>query len=179
METRHFKDLAVAIVVIILIVFLFKAVSVARTVIDVPDQSPYKDLALDQELIDQIQSIEDSITDRKSFVFTVTRDPLEQNIVVRTQVDLEEEWRREIEAMMRLAATYIDEHGNKRAAIAYQGKTELYGIGDYINDNRVVHIESGLIRLAQNGIEQDLEVKPIPPKPRQIREDKRQDQYLW
>ena len=179
METRHFKDLAIAIVVIILIVFLFKAVSIVRTVTDVPGQSVYKDLALDQELIDQIQSIEESITDRKSFVFTVTRDPLEQNIVVRTRVDLEQEWRRQIEAMMRLAATYIDEQCNKRAAIAYEGKTELYGLGDYINNNRVVNIESGRITLAQNGVEQDLEVKPIPPKPVQIQEERRQDQYIW
>lgn len=179
METRHFKDLAIAIVVIILIVLAVKTYSVIRTVINVPEDSIYKDLALDTQLLDQIQQIEESIEDRKEFVFTVTRDPLEQNIVVRTRVDLELEWRRKIESMMRLAATYIDEHDNRKAAIAYRGKIELYEIGDYIDNNRIVNIDSGKITLAQNGREQILEVKPIPPKPAMIDDRVKQQEYIW
>lgn len=179
METRHFKDLAVAIVVIILAVLLFKSVSVVRTVIEVPEESIYKYLALDEQLLDQIQSIEDSISDRKEFTFTVTRDPLEQNLIVRTRVDIEQEWRRMIESMMRLAATYIDEAGNRRAAIDYKGKMELYSVGDYINNNRITNIDSGKITLAQNGREQVLEVKRIPPKPAQIDDRVQREEYIW
>ncbi len=181
METRHIKDLTVGVLVIILIAFVFQMVSVIRTVNDVPEESIYKDLAIDQQLLEQIQQIEDSITDRKGFIFTVTRDPLEQNIVVSTRVDLELEWRRKVESMMRLAATYIDEQGNRRASIAYRGKMELYDVGDYIEDNRIVSIESGTITLAQNGREQILEVKPIPPKPAQIDTERRdrREEYVW
>lgn len=182
METRHIKDLTVALIVIILIAFLIHMVGIIRNVTDVPAQSIYKDLAIDEELLDQIQQIEESITDRKDFVFTVTRDPLEQNIVVRTQVDLEEEWRKEVEAMMRLAATYIDERGNRLASIDYQGEINLYGIGDYINNNEVISIDSGKVVLAHNDLEQILEVKPIPPKPVAIDRDRRrreEREYIW
>jgi len=179
METRHIKDLTVGIVVIILIAFAFKMATVIRTVSDVPTESIYKDLAIDSQLLDQINQIEDSIADRKGFIFTVTRDPLEQNLIVRTRVDLELDWRRKIEAMMRLAATYIDEQGNRKAAIAYRGKTVLYGIGDYIDNNRIVNIDSGKITLARNGVEQILEVKPIPPKPAMIDEKVKREEYIW
>jgi len=179
MEARHIKDLTVGIVVILLIAFVFKMVSVIRTVSDVPKESIYKDLAIDSQLLDQINQIEDSITDRKGFVFTVVRDPLEQNLIVRTKVDLEQDWRRKIEAMMRLAATYIDEQGNKKAAIAYRGQTVLYGIGDYIDNNRVVEIDNGKITLARNGVEQVLEVKPIPPKPAMIDDRVKTEEYIW
>jgi translation elongation factor EF-Ts len=180
METRHFKDITVAVIVIVLFAFLLKSVSVVRTTEEVPSQSIHRDMAIDQDLLAQIQQIEESISDRKEFLFTVTRDPLEQNLIVRTRVDLEQEWRKKVEEMIRLAATYIDEHGNKKAAIAYQGKTNVYTVGDYIEQNRIAEIETGRITLVHQGIEQVLELKPIPPKPAQIDDRARRTQeYIW
>ena len=180
METRHFKDITVAIIVIVLVAFLFKAVNVIRTAEAVPSESIHRDMAIDAELLSRIQQIEESISDRKGFLFTVTRDPLEQNLIVRTRVDLELEWRQKVEAMIRLAATYIDEHGNRKAAIAYRGKTEVYAVGDYIDQNRIAQIETGRITLVHRGVEQTLELKPIPPKPAQIDDRSRRTQeYIW
>lgn len=179
METRHLKDFSVAVVVIILFVFLLKTINVGRSVQEVPAESRYKDMAIDQQLLEQIQQIEHSIRDRMDFIFTVTRDPLEQNLIVRTRVDLEQEWRRKVEAMIRLAATYIDERGQKKAAIAYRGKTELYGIGDYIEQNQIIDIDTGRITLLYRGREQSLEITPIPPKPVQIDQRARTQEYIW
>ena len=179
METRHLKDFTVAVVVIILFVFFLKTVNVVNTVREVPTDSRYKDMAIDAQLLDQIQQIEHSIRDRMDFIFTVTRDPLEQNLIVRTRVDLEKEWRRQVEEMMRLAATYVDEDGNRRAAIAYQGKTRLYGVGDYIDRNRIVDIDVGTITLMYQGRQNVLELKPIPPRPAQIDDRTRTQEYIW
>ncbi len=181
MESRHIKDFAIAVAVIILFAFIIKAVNVANSAEEVPAESIYRDMALDQQLLGQIQQIEHSIRDRMDFIFTVTRDPLEQNLVVRTRVDLEEEWRKKVESMMRLAATYIDEEGNKMAAVAYQGKTRVYGVGDYIEDNRITDIDHGRLTLVHNGQTTELELKPIPPKPAQIDSRSRTgtQEYIW
>lgn len=181
METRHIKDFTLAVVVIILIAFLIHAIGIMRTSFEIPDESIYKDLAIDQQLLAQIQQIEESISDRMDFVFTVTRDPLEQNIVVRTQVDLEQEWREKVKSMIRLAATYVDDRGNRRASIDYQGEVKAYEIGDYIDNNRIESIVSGRVTLAYNGREQILEVEPIPSRPRRIERDRRdrQREYVW
>ncbi|MBW6515488.1 MAG: hypothetical protein K0B81_02590 [Candidatus Cloacimonetes bacterium] len=179
METRYIKDFTIAIIVIILFVFLLKTVNVVNTVQAVPVESRYKDMAIDAQLIDQIQQIEHSIRDRMDFLFTVTRDPLEQNLIVRTRIDLEQEWRRQVDAMIRLAATYIDENGNRRAAIAYGGETRLYAIGDSVNNNRIVDIDVGTVTLTYQGRESTLELKPIPPKPAQIDDRSRSQEYIW
>ncbi len=179
METRHLKDFSVAVIVIILFIFLLKTVSVVNTVQEIPVDSIHKDMAIDAQLLDQIQQIEYSIRDRMDFIFTVIRDPLEQNLIVRTRVDLEQEWRRKVEAMMRLAATYVDEYGNRKAAIAYRGKTELYAVGDYIEDNKIVDIDVGKITLLYQGHENILELKPIPPKPAKIDDRVRTQEYIW
>ena len=179
METRHIKDFTIAIIVIILFIFLLKALSVANNTHSIPVDSVYKDMAVDAQLLDQIEQIEHSIRDRMDFIFTVTRDPLEQNLIVRTRIDLEQEWRRQVEAMMRLAATYIDEHGNRKAAIAYQGQTNLYKIGDYINNNRIVDIDVGKITLMYQGRENTLEIQPLPPKPAMIDDRSQTQEYIW
>lgn len=179
METRYIKDFTIAVAVIILFVFLLKTVNVVNSAQVVPVDSIHKDMAIDAQLIDQIQQIEHSIRDRMDFVFTVTRDPLEQNLIVRTRVDLEQEWRRRVEEMIRLAATYIDEDGNRRAAIAYRGETRLYGVGDYIDNNRIVDIDVGKITLLYQGRQNTLELKPIPPKPAQIDDRSRTQEYIW
>lgn len=179
METRYIKDFTIAILVIILFVFLLKTVNVVNTAQAVPTDSIHKDMAIDAQLIEQIQQIEHSIRDRMDFRFTVTRDPLEQNLIVRTRVDLEQEWRRQVEAIIRLAATYVDEEGNRRAAIAYRGQTRLYAIGDYIDNNRIVDINVGNITLMYQGRESTLELKPIPPKPAQIDDRSRTQEYIW
>lgn len=179
METRHLKDFTVAIIVIILFAFVLKAVNVVNTAQAVPSQSIYEDMAIDEQLLDQIQQIEHSIRDRMDFVFTITRDPLEQNLIVRTRVDLEEEWRRKVEQMIRLAATYVDEFDNRHAAIAYQGEINLYNVGDYIENSLIVDIKAGEITLSYQGHENTLLLEPIPPKPAQIDDRTRTQEYIW
>ncbi len=179
METKYLKDFAVALAIIILFAFVLKAANVIKLVNEVPEDSIYKQMALDDQLLEQIQQIEESINDRKEFKFTVIKDPLEQNLIVRTRVDLELEWRKKVDAMMRLAATYIDEHGNKKAAIAYKGKTDIYGIGDQINSNRITDIQSGKITLTSQGRQSVLELKPLPPKPALIDERASKQEYIW
>ncbi|MCB5230531.1 MAG: hypothetical protein WCX83_00545 [Candidatus Cloacimonas sp.] len=179
MESRHLKDFTIGLVVIVLFAFAIRAYYFIKAEDNIPAESRYKEMALGGDLLAQIEQIEDSIRDRKDFSFTVTRDPLEQNLIVKTKVDLEQEWRRQVEAMMRLAATYIDDQGNSKAAIAFQGKTEVYGVGDVIDNSKITNIENGKLTLVKSGRQTVLELKPIPDKPTKLDTRSNVKEYIW
>ncbi len=102
MEEKYLKDLVIALIVILLIVLGVKCNSLYSKIKVVPVDSKYEKLALSDNLFNQIQNIEQSIQDRKEFVFTVKKDPLEQNLIGKTIKDLEKKWRQEVENMVRL-----------------------------------------------------------------------------
>lgn len=179
MEHKYIKDFAIALAVIAIFAFGVKIFNDYRNVEAIPIESRFKELALDQSLLEQIQQIEESIQDRKEFVFTVFHDPLEQNLIVRTRVDLEAEWRRKIESMMRLAATFVDEFGNRKASIAYRGAINIYGVGDRIDGKTILEIEQRRIKLRENGFTKELSVEPIPPRPVHLDDRTREQEYIW
>ncbi len=116
----------------------------------------------------KIQEIEESIQDRKDFQFTVTKDPLEQNLIVKTQRDLEKQWREEVESMVRLESTIVPQKGEKMASIAYQGKSRIYRVGDTFIKGKIEDIHLGEIIYSYQGLTKTLSVQKIPPKPKEI-----------
>ncbi len=182
MEEKYLKDFIIALIVILLIAFGVKNVSLYNQVEEVPEKSQYSDIALDQELLSEIRNIENSIQDRKDFVFTVQKDPLEQNLIVKTIQDLEQQWRQKIEDMVRLESTIIPEQGEKKAAIAYQGKTNIYTIGDNFAKGKITDIALGEITYVYNGRENKIKVQKLPEKPKAIQEknkSKKNREYNW
>jgi hypothetical protein len=148
-------------------------------------------MALSDQLLQKIQKIDSSIQDRKNFVFTVVKDPLEQNLIVKTQKDLEQQWREEVERMVRLAMTIIPLEGEKEAAIEYNGQTKLYKIGDKFDlgegfakgaQGEITDIRAGEISYTINGKSMDMHLKPIPPKPAKLKTDNKAKtirEYNW
>jgi hypothetical protein len=179
MESRHLKDFVIGLIVIVLFAFMVKVYYFIKNEEAIPQDSKYKEMSLGGDLLARIQQIEDSIRDRQDFKFTVTRDPLEQNLIVKTKVDLEQEWRRQVASMMRLAATYIDENGNGKAEIAYEGKTGIYSVGDTIGSSKITKIESGVLTLNNRGQSTVLELKPIPDKPTKLDTSSKVKEYIW
>lgn len=181
MEEKYLKDFVIAFVVILLIAFILKDASLLRKVEKVPSQSKYKDLALDDELLAQIKNIESSIQDRKDFTFTVQKDPLEQNLIVKTIKDLQAQWRYKIENMVRLESTIIPEIGEKRAAIAYKGVTRIYKKGDEFVKGKITDIKNGSVTYNYRGTEGTIKVKKLPEKPKEIQVNKQDKnrQYNW
>lgn len=182
MEEKYLKDLIIALIVILLIVFGVKCNSLYNDVKVVPHESKYKKLALSDNLFKQIQDIEQSIQDRKDFVFTVTKDPLEQNLIVKTIQDLEKQWRMEVENMVRLESTIVPEVGKKRAAISHKGQTILYTVGDDFFYGKIADIQEGKIVYTYKGTRNILEVQKLPDRPEAIQvesKDSNERKYNW
>ena len=148
---------------------------------EVPFESKFKKIALSEKLLKQIHNIERSIQDRKQFVFTVKKDPLEQNLIVKTQKDLEKQWREDVENMIRLQSTIIPDTGDYIASISHKGKTKMYTIGDTFSNRKIVDIQSGKVVYTYKGLTEELVVKKIPPKPVEIqtKKSKRKTEYNW
>jgi len=168
MEYRYLKDFALSLIVILLFVFAIKDYSIYKKVNAVPERSKYSDISVNEELMKQIQTIESSIEDRKMFSFNVPTDPLRQDPVIKDKMDRLQEWENMINNMVRLAATFIDEDGEKVAIIAYQGRSGLYHVGDVVAGRKIEDIRSGRVTYSIGGTRSDMTVQPIPPKPADI-----------
>jgi len=182
MEEKYLKDLVIALIVILLIVLGVKCNNLYSKIKVVPVDSKYEKLALSDNLFNQIQNIEQSIQDRKEFVFTVKKDPLEQNLIVKTIQDLEKQWRQEVENMVRLESTIVPEVGKKRAAISHKGKTELYTIGDDFKYGIIKDIRQGEIVYSYKGRDNILTLQKLPDKPEAIQDDSEistERKYNW
>jgi len=181
MEEKYIKDFVIALVVLLLLAFAIKDYYLYKTGDDVPDESIHKKIALSEGLLGKIENIEKSINDRKQFVFGVAKDPLEQNLIVKTQKDLEKQWREEVENMVRLESTIIPDNGDKLATVSYQGMTKNYKIGDDFVKGKVTDILFGEILYSYKGTTASLTTQKIPPKPVEIRSKKSKKirEYNW
>ncbi|MBN1327674.1 MAG: hypothetical protein JW996_06965 [Candidatus Cloacimonetes bacterium] len=181
MEDKYLKDFVIALIVIVVLAFGIKDYYIMQKVKTVPKESKYQVLTLSDELLTRIQNIENSIQDRKEFTFTVQKDPLEQNLIVRTKKDLEKQWREEVESMVRLQSTVIMENGDKIASIAYQGENNYYRVGDTFVFGIITDIKEGEILYNYKGRYGVLKVTKLPEKPREITEKStsKTREYNW
>jgi len=168
MENKYLKDFVIVVAVLMLLAFGLKIYYTYQQVNTIPQESKYKKLALSEKLLKQIQDIEASIKDRKSFIFSVEKDPLEQNLIVKTIKDLEKQWREEVGKMIRLESTIIPESGDRLASIAHNGESNTYKIGDEFMGRKIVSIGSGELGYTYRGTNGTLTVTELPPKPEAI-----------
>ncbi len=182
MEEKYIKDMVIALIVILLIVLGIKCNSLYSKTKAIPDESEYKKLALSEDLFNQIKNIEHSIQDRKEFVFSVQKDPLEQNLIVKTMQDLEKQWRLEVEKMVRLESTIVPEVGRKMAAISHKGNTKLYSIGDSFHYGKITDIRQREVVYLYKGKSNILTLQKLPEKPDAINNDvevSQERKYNW
>jgi predicted RND superfamily exporter protein len=178
MEHRHVKDLFW--VVVVLMALILGVINYRSFVKQnkIPMQSKYSKMALSEDLLQQIQQIETSISDRQSFQFLVRKDPLEQNLIVKTMVDLEKEWQAKVNSIMRLSATFVSD-GVQWASIEYKGDLKLYKVGDKIENRVITEIADGTLSYTFRGRKGQLKLAPIPEKPAAISENKNAKSYNW
>ena len=178
MEGRYIKDFTIAIVFIMIIVFGVKDVLWYQDVQTYPAK-PDAHVGISENLKDEIEQIESSIQDRKGFEFTVVKDPLEQNLIVKTIVDYEKQWRREVEAQVRLAGTYITADGAYLATIEHKGVRTDYRVGDRFEFGEITKIDKGKITYKQGGYSGVLELAPIPEKPAILQTEETSTELNW
>lgn len=179
MQDKYLKDFVIGLIVIMIIAFMFNDYRLFTKARAIPEQSKYSNIALDENLLSKIQSIETTINDRKMFTFTVTKDPLQQDLIVKTKVDLQNQWEDMVRSMMRLSATFTDSKGQKKAMIAFQGRDNLVGIGDVVGGRKIVDIQNQRVYFTENGYKGFLDIQKIPPKPVELDTQKQENQYNW
>ncbi|MDD3051304.1 MAG: hypothetical protein PHR06_09180, partial [Candidatus Cloacimonetes bacterium] len=103
----------------------------------------------------------------------------QQNLIVKTRVDLEMQWKKEIESIIRLAATFLV-NGETVASIDFKGENKLYRVGESIEGRKITEIGSGYMNYEYRGSKGKLTLQPIPEKPAAI-DVKQQDkkEYIW
>ncbi len=181
MQDKYLKDLVIGLTIIMLLVFIGNDYYTYNKAKDVPVQSKYANIALDANLLAKIQSIENSISDRKMFHFTVTKDPLQQDLIVKTKMDLQKQWEDTVRSMMRLSATFTDSKGRSKATIEYQGQNHYVGVGDVIpgTNKKITEIQNSRVYFVESGYKGMLDVQKIPPKPVELDEKKAENQHNW
>ncbi|HNZ33190.1 MAG TPA: hypothetical protein P5518_01390 [Candidatus Cloacimonas sp.] len=165
MQLRFIKDLTIALIVISLFAMAVQLVGLYRSWEAIPDKSVHTKESVSDTLLSRIKSIENSIQDRKMFVFNSNKDPLRQGNIIKDKIDREKEYQEMLKNTFRLATTARDEFGNKIAYIEYQGKLYEARVGDIVEGRRILDIQDKSIRYSHNGIITTTELAPRPAKP--------------
>ncbi|MCB5234459.1 MAG: hypothetical protein LHW60_04355 [Candidatus Cloacimonetes bacterium] len=151
MQTRFVKDLAIGLVVIVLLVLVGYLVVINRDLHKIPVNSVYSRESVSDSLMSQIRNIENSIQDRKVFVFTTKKDPLRQGNIIKDKADRIQEYEEMLRNLFRLATVAIDEHGNKIALIEYQDALHSAREGETVAGRKIIEIKDKSIRYSMGG----------------------------
>lgn len=162
MQFRFVKDLAIALIVILLGFLAVRLVMVENSVSNVPDNSIYTRESVSDTLMSQIRSIENSIQDRKMFVFNSQKDPLRQGNIIKDNVDRLKEFEEMVRNTFRLSTTAIDEHGNKIAYVEYLDTLHAARVGDTVVGRRILEINEKNIRYSMGGSTYTANLMPRP-----------------
>jgi hypothetical protein len=165
MQVRFVKDFAIAMIVILLLAYGIRLYSVYIQSNQVPEQSKHTEKAVSDTLLNKIKTIETSIEDRKSFVFSNVRDPLRQGNIIKDRFDLAKEFEQMVLNTFRPTGTYIDQETGKRMVnVEFQGKIYSGGVNDVIEGRRITWINEDNIGIYYGG-PQTLAVQKRPPTP--------------
>ncbi|MFW5628722.1 MAG: hypothetical protein ACOCG6_05775 [Candidatus Cloacimonadaceae bacterium] len=165
MQTRFVKDLAIGLVVIVLLVLVGYLVVINRDLVKIPTNSVYSRESVSDSLMSQIRNIENSIQDRKVFVFTTKKDPLRQGNIIKDRADRVQEYEEMLRNLFRLATVAIDEHGNKIAYIEYQDALHAAREGETVAGRKIIEIKDSSIRYTFGGSTLTANLMPRPEMP--------------
>lgn len=166
MQFRFVKDLAIALIVILLGFLAVRLVMVENRVSGISDDSQYTRESVSDTLMSQIRTIENSIQDRKMFVFNARKDPLRQGNIIKDKVDRQKEFEEMVRNTFRLSTTAIDEFGNRIAYIEYQDALHEARVGETVAGRRIIEINEKNIRYSMGGKTYTANLMPRPVMPK-------------
>jgi len=165
MQYRFVKDLAIALVFLIVMILAGQLYFIYRNVEEVQDDSRYITEAVSDTLMDRIRTIESSIQDRKMFAFNVNRDPLRQGNVIKDRVDLEREYAELVRNTFRLSSVARDEFGVSYANIEFRGTNHIARVGQVVEGRMITAIGNDSVTYFYNGQTITTRIAPRPPRP--------------
>jgi len=136
MEYRYVKDLAYILLVASIIFLAVFAIKHYNTERNVDPKSLYAEQEVDSNLLRKAIEIEQGIKQRKEFSFSITKDPLKQDIILPQKVD---------EIKLRLQKRYnqirlygVQKFGDKlMVGIEHKDLESQYGIGEQIQGSNL------------------------------------------
>jgi len=131
----------------------------------IPEKSVHTKESVSDTLLNKIKTIENSIQDRKMFVFISDRDPLRQGNIIKDKVDRDKEFEEMVKNTFRLILTASDEHGNRIAFIEFRGMLHEARVGQTVEGRKILDIQDKSIKYSLNGIVYTTELAPRPAKP--------------
>ncbi len=165
MQLRYVKDFAIILIVISILVIGGRLLSLNRSVSKVPDKSIYSKESVSDTLLNKIKGIEQSIQERKNFVFSINRDPLRQGNIIKDRFDQEKEFMDMVKNTFRLSSTSVTDDGQKIATIEYQDMNYYARIGDTVEGRRITDIGDNWMRYYYGGSTYTVELSPRPVMP--------------
>ncbi len=162
MQYRFVKDLAIALIVILLGVLVVRLVIVNQRVAVIPETSIHIQESVTDTLMTRIRTIESSIQDRKMFVFNTRKDPLRQGNIIKDNVDRLKEFEDMVRNTFRLATTAIDEYGNKIAYVEYLDNLYPARVGEVVAGRKILEINDKNIRYSMGGQNYTANLMPRP-----------------
>lgn len=165
MEHRFVKDFAISLIFIAALAMGIKLYSFYNSVDKIPEKSVYTEESVSDTLLNRIKTIENSIQDRKNFVFTTRVDPLRQGNIIKDQVDRMKEFEDMVRNTFRLSTTAIDENGNKIAYVEFMDQIHGGRVGDTIMGRRITAIGEETMTYFYGGQSYTTRVQPRPQMP--------------
>ena len=165
MQLRYLKDLAVTLIVIVFLVLGVRLYTNYYKMKSVPEHSIHSKESVSDSLLIKIKAIENSIQDRKEFVFNITRDPLRQGNIIKDKLDLEREFIESVKNTFRLSSTSILENGKKFATIEYRDQNYYATVGETVEGRRIIDIGDNWIKYYYGGNTVTAYLAPRPPMP--------------
>ncbi len=162
MQYRFVKDLAIALIVILIGIMIGRLVVMDRNIASIPESSVHIKESVTDTLMSRIRTIENSIQDRKEFVFNARKDPLRQGNIIKDNVDRLKEFQEKVRNIFRLATTAIDEYGNKIAYIEYQDALHEARVGEMVAGRKILEINDKNIRYSYGGSTYTANLMPRP-----------------
>ncbi len=176
MQLRFIKDLAVGMIVVLLVAYAIRLVSINAKNKKIQEKSIYTNESVSDTLKSKILAIESSIQDRQNFRFTVAKDPLRQGNIIKDRFDLTKEWMETLRNTFRPTGTYIDENSGRRlVTFEFQDRIFSGGVGDVVEGRRITWISEKNVGIYYGGA-QTLEIQPRPVMPDFSIEQQRQTQ---
>lgn len=165
MQLRYVKDFAIILIVLAIIALGGRLLSLNRSVKKVPDKSVYSKESVSDSLLNKIKGIEQSIQERKNFVFSINRDPLRQGNIIKDRFDQEKEFMDMVKNTFRLSSTSVTDFGQKIATIEYQDMNYYARVGDVVEGRKIVDIGDNWMRYYYGGSTYTVELAPRPNMP--------------
>jgi hypothetical protein len=163
-RVETFSSLLLLILVVIMVVGVGRWYMVTRQIEKIMAEDAQRVIGSDKALLDAVQDLETTLTERIAYQPSINKDPLDLTKVITSAAFLEKLGADQMDpdrAEMRLAATVVGDDGVAAIVIRYLGSNHVLRVGDEIEGWKVIEITRRNATLVNRGQKKVLENRPM------------------